>query len=194
MDSNSCENDRLFPSDCDQSIDLDAQVDCYEVDWYGDLDPEEMVDASDEAELQIPSVEQISQLLSSMTEGTTETTASCETDREPVAPSSIASEPSSDSMPTLDDELREAFLDDAGQCLAAIENAILRYEADAKNPEPLRLMGRELHTLKGASASVGLIELAEILHQLEDAIGSDDSGKGCTGELPSARKLVGRAR
>ena len=68
---------------------------------------------------------------------------------------------------SIDPELQDAYLDDAGQCLSAIEQAVLTSpgHVDAKTSQ---LLCRELHTLKGASASVGLSELADYLHATED--------------------------
>jgi chemotaxis protein histidine kinase CheA/ActR/RegA family two-component response regulator len=67
-----------------------------------------------------------------------------------------------------DSEIRDAFLDDAQRCLASIEASLLAYEEDPAQSQPLKQVCRELHTLKGASASVGLKELADFLHQVED--------------------------
>ncbi len=68
----------------------------------------------------------------------------------------------------LDPEIREAYLDDARRCLASIEAALLDFESDSNNRQPLQQVCRELHTLKGASASVGMSQLAQFLHQVED--------------------------
>jgi chemotaxis protein histidine kinase CheA len=78
------------------------------------------------------------------------------------------------SIETLDPELREAFVDDAASCLAAIEQALLRMESDpASGADALIQIGRQLHTLKGASASVGLSALADRLHQIEETLQDD---------------------
>lgn len=81
------------------------------------------------------------------------------------------------SIESLDPELREAFLDDASSCVSSMEAALLRLESDPTHAESLSQIGRELHTLKGASASVGLLELADQLHALEDSL-SDDQAAG----------------
>lgn len=70
-------------------------------------------------------------------------------------------------MEPIDPELRDAFLDDANQCLSQIEQIALDGH-DLFSLEQIRLMCRELHTLKGASASVGLSALAGYLHALEE--------------------------
>ena len=68
----------------------------------------------------------------------------------------------------LDSEIQEAYRDDAERCLASIESSVLAFEEDPQNPQPLQQVCRELHTLKGASASVGLDRIASFLHQVED--------------------------
>ena len=68
----------------------------------------------------------------------------------------------------LDDEIREAYLDDAQRCLASIETSLLAFEENPANRHVLQQVCRELHTLKGASASVGLTRLGSFLHRVED--------------------------
>ena len=72
--------------------------------------------------------------------------------------------------PSLDGELLEAYLDDANRCLSAIESTVIAYEERPHDQQPLQQMCRELHTLKGASASVGLTDLAGYLHQVEEFV------------------------
>ena len=69
-----------------------------------------------------------------------------------------------------DPEMLEAYLDDALRCVASMEQAALAIEQDASDREPVRQFCRELHTLKGASATVGLSELASTLHELESSL------------------------
>jgi len=87
-----------------------------------------------------------------------------------VVPSNVAV---SVSIESLDPELREAFLDDARSCVSSMEAALLRLEVDPGHAESLKQISRELHTLKGASASVGLVDLADQLHRLEDSLHED---------------------
>ncbi len=65
--------------------------------------------------------------------------------------------------------LRDAYLDDANRCLASMEHVALDDSSD--HQQRIILFCRELHTLKGASASVGLGELAAYLHELEEWLG-----------------------
>ena len=79
---------------------------------------------------------------------------------------------------TIDDpEMVAAFADDAQQCLAEMEASLLSLETGQAADEALRNFCRQLHTLKGASGTVGLAQLARYLHDLESyveaASGSD---------------------
>jgi chemotaxis protein histidine kinase CheA/ActR/RegA family two-component response regulator len=89
----------------------------------------------------------------------------------------------------LDAEIREAFLDDAQRCLASIESSLLAYEADPSQSAPLKQVCRELHTLKGASASVGLSKLANFLHQVEDELQAATEQEGSVDLQPIFRAV-----
>ncbi len=86
----------------------------------------------------------------------------------------------------LDPELREAFMDDATACLSSIESSLLRLESDRSDPAPLAQILRELHTLKGASGSVGLVALADEIHLLEDRLRDDQAA----GREPPVDRLL----
>ena len=87
---------------------------------------------------------------------------------------------------SLDSELREAFMDDASNCLGSMEQSLLRLESDSSDRAALNQICRELHTLKGASASVGLSQLADQLHRLEDTLSEDHAA----GRSPEFTKLL----
>ena len=67
-------------------------------------------------------------------------------------------------------EMLEAYLEDANACLASMERAALDLENDPTDSQPITQLCRELHTLKGASGSVGLNELATQLHDVEEIL------------------------
>ena len=90
------------------------------------------------------------------------------------------------SIASLDPELKAAFLDDASSCLSSMEAALLQLESSPTHAESLNQICRELHTLKGASASVGLTELAEQLHGIEDRLHEDETA----GRTPSFDSLL----
>jgi chemotaxis protein histidine kinase CheA/ActR/RegA family two-component response regulator len=94
---------------------------------------------------------------------------------------------------SLDAELREAFLDDASSCVGSMEQSLLRLESDPSDAEALNQICRELHTLKGASASVGLSDLADQLHQLEDTL-RDDHDAGRAPDIDALLKSVDSIR
>jgi chemosensory pili system protein ChpA (sensor histidine kinase/response regulator) len=93
-----------------------------------------------------------------------------------VANDAVTREPAAE-LAEIDQELRQAFLDDAARCMASIEEAILAFESDSKDRQPLQQICRELHTLKGASASIGLSQLAQMLHEIEDTLQTAAQGK-----------------
>ena len=81
-----------------------------------------------------------------------------------------------------DHEMLEAYLDDAGGCVASMERSVLALESEPNQPEPVRQFCRELHTLKGASATVGLSGLATFLHNLETKLESLFDNDKCNAE------------
>ena len=68
----------------------------------------------------------------------------------------------------LDDEIREAFLADTTDLFERIEPLVLSLGNDASQRDSLHELGRCFHTLKGAAGSVGLSELASLVHGLEE--------------------------
>lgn len=93
----------------------------------------------------------------------------------------------------LDDELREAFMDDASSCVGSMEQSLLRLESEPSDSGALNQICRELHTLKGASASVGLSALADQLHQLEDAL-TDEHQSGRSPDINSLLNSIDSIR
>lgn len=84
----------------------------------------------------------------------------------------------------LDEELREAFMDDATRGLESMEQALLDLESSPGEEGPVQTIGRELHTIKGASASVGMSNLAAYIHEVEELIReTQDAGQAVTPEL-----------
>lgn len=95
------------------------------------------------------------------------------TAQQPFSPATHAGElptPPPPATITIEDEVLAAYLDDATRCLASLEEAVLTIETDPAATAAQSQICRELHTLKGASASVGLTALAEYLHAIEDYV------------------------
>jgi chemotaxis protein histidine kinase CheA/ActR/RegA family two-component response regulator len=80
----------------------------------------------------------------------------------------------------IDNELRSAYIEDAERGITQIEQTLLALETDSTNPDSQQQLCRALHTMKGASASVGLSELARYLHDLEDFV-QGGCGNGAEG-------------
>ena len=74
-------------------------------------------------------------------------------------------------------ELAEAFLDDAGRGMANLEQAVIDYETDNDREAALDQIKRELHTLKGASAVVGLADTSRYIHNVEDFVSEPHSSE-----------------
>ena len=68
----------------------------------------------------------------------------------------------------LDEEIREAFLADASDLFERIEPLVLGLGSGTDPGQSLRELGRCFHTLKGAAGSVGLADLASLVHALEE--------------------------
>ena len=89
----------------------------------------------------------------------------------------------------MDQELLEAYLDDAYRCLNSMEQVAMSFDDSDDTDESVRHYCRQLHTLKGASASVGLVELADYIHGVEEGLQSatDDQAQN---EPPKSEELL----
>ena len=99
------------------------------------------------------------------------------------APESVVEELSTPSaknqgIQDLDPELQEAFLADASSCVCEMESAALALEKNPQDRNSSEQILRELHTLKGASGSVGLEQLAEQIHHFEDELRQQHESSG----------------
>ena len=72
----------------------------------------------------------------------------------------------------VDDDLLEVFAEEAEQLLQNIENGIEKLIEDAGNSEALWEIRRNAHTFKGSAGIVGLRQLSEIAHKIEDLLDS----------------------
>lgn len=138
----------------------------FEQPWDDDPESAEPGDAAADDEASVPSQAAIETLLATLRQS--EPTADVEADES----TDVGDEPEQ-----FDEELREAFLDDADRCLGAMEEALFLLEANHQDPAPLQQIQRELHTLKGASGTVGLNGLASFIHELEESLRPCDSGQ-----------------
>ncbi len=60
------------------------------------------------------------------------------------------------------------FQEEASDLLQRLNEGVITLEGDPKNGELVDQMLRDAHTLKGSSRMVGLIEISDIAHRLED--------------------------
>lgn len=103
---------------------------------------------------------------------------------EPVSRSGVTTPRSTDIDKVAREELRadremlDAFLDDSLRCVAAMESAALDLDVTPGDKNSIRAFCRELHTLKGASATVGLAGFASHMHNLETSLEAVFAGGG----------------
>jgi len=69
------------------------------------------------------------------------------------------------------DEFRGVFFEEAQEHLQAMEAALLELECASDRQEVLNRLFRAAHSIKGASATLGIMRLAAYSHTLEDLLG-----------------------
>jgi len=62
------------------------------------------------------------------------------------------------------------FQEEAADLLQRLNEGVIRLEADPADGELIDKMLRDAHTLKGSSRMVGLVEISDIAHRLEDVV------------------------
>lgn len=174
-------------------FDLDADFDELFDGWdHADGTPDELgaegTDAYEPGD--VPSAEDIGRLIAGLgsTSGDSETKPLPEQFAEADDDGDVG-EPNGSAMendPPLEGELKDAFLDDADRCVTSLEEASLTLESHPENGSALQQILRELHTLKGASGSVGLSNLASFIHELEESLRERES----SGSLPDIEALL----
>lgn len=95
-----------------------------------------------------------------------------------ATPLATIPDPPAPERPEMDADIVEAYADDATSCLASMEQCLLTIESEPGDVASMQQFCRELHTLKGASGSVGLTSLAGYLHKLEDYIEATHTAGG----------------
>jgi chemotaxis protein histidine kinase CheA len=85
----------------------------------------------------------------------------------------------------LDDEMREAFLADAIDLFERIERIVVGLSGLNHHSDAIRELSRYFHTLKGAAGSVGLNDLATLVHELEERL-----EQACDGVSPGLNDLL----
>lgn len=153
----------------------------FESEAWSDLASEETEQGEDDEELSAPSEQELSLILSALSGSEDDPSSSAEEEepsndtRSPATfddgvPATFPVLDATAGQPELEGELLEAYLDDASRCLAGIESAALAFAQKPDDRQALQQICRELHTLKGASASVELSVLADYLHRVEEYV------------------------
>jgi two-component system chemotaxis sensor kinase CheA len=75
-----------------------------------------------------------------------------------------------DDMDEFEAELKREFFAEAKQILTDIEQVYLNLEKDIHNIDLINEIFRLTHTMKGSSRAVGLGEVAEFTHEMENLI------------------------
>jgi len=86
----------------------------------------------------------------------------------------------------LENDPAQAFLEEARELLAKLEEALLELESDPGHTPSVARVFRNLHTIKGSGAMFGFTEIARFTHDLETAF-----DKARSGELPLSPELLG---
>jgi chemotaxis protein histidine kinase CheA/ActR/RegA family two-component response regulator len=74
-------------------------------------------------------------------------------------------------VPSVDDDMIDLFFDEASDRIDAISGKLLEIERRPGDGELLRDLFRDLHTVKGSSAMVGLAPVNQLAHAAEDLVG-----------------------
>jgi len=86
---------------------------------------------------------------------------------------------------TMENDPAQAFLEEARELLAKLEEALLELEADPSSGPNMSRAFRNLHTIKGSGSMFGFTEIARFTHDLETAF-----DKVRSGELPLSPELL----
>lgn len=73
--------------------------------------------------------------------------------------------------PTVDDDMIDLFFDEATERIEGVSAKLLELERNSQDQEIVRGLFRDLHTVKGSSAMVGLEPVNRLAHAAEDLVG-----------------------
>jgi chemotaxis protein histidine kinase CheA/CheY-like chemotaxis protein len=103
----------------------------------------------------------------------------------PTAPATAA--PGFAWQPVVDDDMVELFFDEATERVAGLAGKLIEIERRPGDGELVRDVFRDLHTVKGSSAMVGLQPVNQLAHAAEDLVGQiRDSGRAVDGPVIDA--------
>ncbi|GHU26661.1 hypothetical protein AGMMS50256_04450 [Betaproteobacteria bacterium] len=100
----------------------------------------------------------------------------------------------------IDEQLLPIFLEEAVDLIEGIATQLRAWRADPDSAEPVRILARQLHTLKGSARMAGAMTLGEITHALEDRVDrtgragavSTDAVDGIESTFESIRQIIER--
>ncbi|HSS02769.1 MAG TPA: response regulator [Kofleriaceae bacterium] len=89
--------------------------------------------------------------------------------------------------PAVDDDMIELFFDEATDRIAALAGKLMEIERRPGDAELVGDVFRDLHTIKGSSAMVGLAPVNQLAHAAEDLVGQiRDAGRAVDGPVIDA--------
>jgi two-component system chemotaxis sensor kinase CheA len=89
--------------------------------------------------------------------------------------------------PAVDDDMIDLFFDEATERVEALAGKLVEIERRPGDGELLRDVFRDLHTVKGSSAMVGLQPVNQLAHAAEDLVGQiRDAGRSADGAVIDA--------
>ncbi|MBA3540223.1 MAG: response regulator [Deltaproteobacteria bacterium] len=81
-------------------------------------------------------------------------------------------------VPTVDDDMIDLFFDEANERVEALAEKLIEIERRPADADLLRDVFRDMHTVKGSSAMVGLRPVNQLAHAAEDLVGQiRDAGR-----------------
>ncbi|MBZ0233374.1 MAG: chemotaxis protein CheA, partial [Deltaproteobacteria bacterium] len=90
-------------------------------------------------------------------------------------------------VPTVDDDMIDLFFDEAGERLEDLAGKLVEIERRPDDADLVRDVFRDLHTVKGSSAMVGLGPVNQLAHAAEDLVGQvRDAGRAVDGPVVDA--------
>ena len=99
------------------------------------------------------------------------------TTKRPALRPAAAAEDDSRWEPTVDEDMIDPFLDECRERLEGLAERLVELERTPDDEELVRAIFRDLHTLKGSSAFVGLKRMTRLAHAAEDLVGQVRDGR-----------------
>ncbi len=118
-------------------------------------------------------------------ESTTLPVADVSEDDHSVTPSAEAEETD------LDPELAEIFLEEAGEIIHTTAEQLHQWQSDPDQPDLVKELQRELHTLKGGARMANIAPIADVAHEMETLF--ERIAEGRIGATQERRNLAVRA-